>query len=115
MIRKEELQKVQIIAALLLDHGVDVTAHGGRHGSALAAAAYSKNVMMMKLLLGRGANPHAQVGEYNTNALVAALENHRKSRSAYSSGVVVDLLLDFGFDVNAHGVIQESAIASATG
>jgi len=80
VIRKEELQKVQIIATLLLDHGVDVTAHGGRHGSALAAAAYSKNVMMMKLLLGRGA------GEYNTNALAAALENHRKSLSAYSSG-----------------------------
>ena len=34
--------------------------------------------MMMKLLLGRGANPYAQDGEYNTNALVAALENHRK-------------------------------------
>ncbi|OCL00420.1 uncharacterized protein K441DRAFT_534214 [Cenococcum geophilum 1.58] len=71
--RKEELQKVQIIATLLLDHGVYVTAHGGRYGSVLAAAAYSKNVMMMKLLLGRGANPHARVGEYNTNALVAAL------------------------------------------
>lgn len=40
---------------------------------ALAAAAYSKNVMMMKLLLGRSANPHAQVEEYNTSALVAAL------------------------------------------
>ena len=59
---------MQIIATLLLDHGVDVAAHGGRHGSALAAAAYSKNVMM-KLLLGRGANPHAKVGEYNTNLL----------------------------------------------
>lgn len=106
--RKEELQKAQIITTLLLDHG-------GRRGSALAAAAYSRNVMMMKLLLGRGANPHAQVGKYNTNALVAALENHRKSRSAYSSGAVVDLLLDFGFDVNAHGGIQESEIASATG
>jgi hypothetical protein len=71
--------------------------------------------MMMKLPLERGANPHAQIGECNTNALVAALENHRKSRSAYSSGVVVDLLLDFRFDVNAHGGIQESAIASAIG
>lgn len=70
---------MQIIATLLLGLGVDVTAHGGRHGSVLAAAAYSKNVMMMKLLLGRDVNPHAQVGEYNTNALVAALQNHRKS------------------------------------
>ena len=113
--RKEELQKAQIIATLLLDHGVNVNAHGGRRSSVLAAAAYSRNVMMMKLLLGRGANLHAQVGEHNTNALVAALENHRKSRSAYSSGAVVDLLLDFGFEVNAHGGIQESAIASATG
>ena len=75
--RKGELQKAQIIATLLLDHGVNVNAHGGRRSSVLAAAAYSRNVMMMKLLLGRGANPHAQVGEYNTNALVAALENHR--------------------------------------
>ena len=57
--RKGELQKAQIIVTLLLDHGIDVNTHGGRRGSALAAAAYSRNVMMTKLLLGRGANPHA--------------------------------------------------------
>ena len=111
---KEELRKTQVIATPLIDHRVDVNAHGERHGSALAAAAYSKNIMM-KLLLGRGANPHAQVTEYNINALVAALENHLKSRSAYSSGAVIDLLLDFKFNVNAHGGIQESAVVSTTG
>jgi len=57
--RKEELQKAQVIATLLLDYGVDVNAHGGRGGGALAGAAYSRNLMMMKLLLGCGANPHA--------------------------------------------------------
>ncbi|KAF8540648.1 ankyrin repeat-containing domain protein [Trichophaea hybrida] len=111
LICEQELEKALLIATLLLDHGADINAHGGRHGTALAAAAHAGNVGMVQLLLKRRADPRA----HNTNALIAAIEGSHECRDGRFYEAVVALLLDVGVDVNARGGSYGSALATATG
>jgi ankyrin repeat protein len=60
----------------LLSHGADINLAGGRHGSALQAAACREHDEITKLLLKHRANVNAEGGKYGT-ALIAAAANSR--------------------------------------
>ncbi|KAI0320597.1 ankyrin repeat-containing domain protein [Amylostereum chailletii] len=79
------------IVHLLLDHGADVNARGGKYGTAVQAAAYKGRLDVVHLLLERGADVNAHGGEYGM-ALHAA---------AFGGSLdVLRLLLEHGADLN---------------
>ncbi|OCL12159.1 hypothetical protein AOQ84DRAFT_420820 [Glonium stellatum] len=99
------------VLRILLDRGVDINAHGGPHGSALAVAVYRRDTEMVRLLLSRGADPNVQAGGDNENALIALAGSLIWERAeAYE---IATLLLDYGVDVNARGGWHGSALAVA--
>ena len=59
------------IANLFVDHGADVDASGGRHGSPLYAACFAGNAAIVQLLLDHGADPKSS--RRFDNALQASL------------------------------------------
>ncbi|RDL42520.1 Uncharacterized protein BP5553_02499 [Venustampulla echinocandica] len=84
------------IVKALLDAGAD----GGRHGSALqaAAAAFDGSTDVVKALLDAGADVNAQGGEYGT-ALQVALEPRRPMYQDRNQEIA-KLLLAAGSDIN---------------
>ena len=95
------------IVTLLLDRGADVNVTGGDYGSALGAAAYSRdrgNLNIVTLLLDRGADVNVSRGEYGS-ALGNAADRGNLD--------IVTLLLDRGADVNATGGSYGPALGAA--
>ncbi|KAJ7269766.1 ankyrin repeat-containing domain protein [Mycena rebaudengoi] len=76
---------------LLVEHGVDVTAYGGR---ALHAASWAGDNNTVELLLDKGAAADARVAEHGSALCVASRWGHIK---------IVRLLIAHGADVNGHG------------
>ncbi|KAJ7285924.1 ankyrin repeat-containing domain protein [Mycena rebaudengoi] len=76
---------------LLVEHGADVTAYGGR---ALYAASWAGDDNAVKLLLDKGAAINAQVAKHGSVLCVASRQGHIKT---------VRLLIAHGADVNGHG------------
>ena len=102
------------LSQLLLNHGVDVNAYGGRYGSALHAAIARKHDAIIQLLIDKGADVHCY-REYE--------ENNNSTRGSYSplqmaafSGneAAVKVLLAKGAQVNARGGRFGSALPAAT-
>jgi hypothetical protein len=93
------------IVKLLLEHGTDVNAQGGKYGTALQAAAGdygSKDTA--KLFLEHGADVNAQGGYFGT-ALQVAISQGRSD--------TVKLLCEHGADVNAQGGNYGTALQAA--
>ncbi|KAJ7926134.1 ankyrin repeat-containing domain protein [Mycena leptocephala] len=126
------------LAQLLLKHGADVNARGGRHGNALQAASSRGHLDLARLLLEHGADINVQGGPHG-NALQAAssgghlglaqllLEHgadinvqdgpHGNALQAASSGGHLDLarlLLEHSADVNAQGGQHGNALQAAS-
>jgi ankyrin repeat protein len=59
---------------MLLEHGADIGALGGKYGNALQAASRWGHIEIVKVLLERGSDIDVQGGEYG-NALRAAMSN----------------------------------------
>ena len=117
---------------LLLKHGADVNAKGGRYGSALhrAAGGYGRpSPELVKLLLENGAHVNVQGGELG-NALQAAAAGpqntspeprhdpyqwtpQEEAQNLEKSEAIVKLLLKHGADVNARGGKYGSALCAA--
>ncbi|KAI1307434.1 ankyrin repeat-containing domain protein [Xylaria venustula] len=95
------------IAQLLLSQGADVNARGGEHGSALVAACLIRRphrYELVKLLLSKGANIHEKSWFRGTALQVAC----------YQSDIfTVQLLLDYGAQVNAVGGEYGTALQAA--
>ncbi|KAF2711303.1 ankyrin [Pleomassaria siparia CBS 279.74] len=82
------------VIPLLLAHGVQIDARGGRNGTAIQAAALEGRADTVKLLLEQGAS-HAEVDtRYGTPLAAAAEKAHERT---------FDVLLDFGADANRCG------------
>ncbi|KAJ7269695.1 hypothetical protein C8J57DRAFT_1227412 [Mycena rebaudengoi] len=76
---------------LLVEHGADVTAYGGR---ALHAASWAGHDDAVKFLLDKGAAINAQVAKHGSALCVASRRGHINT---------VRLLIAHGADVNGHG------------
>ncbi|KAJ7269782.1 ankyrin repeat-containing domain protein [Mycena rebaudengoi] len=76
---------------LLVEHGADITAYGGR---ALHAASWAGDDNAVKLLLDKGIPVNAQVAKHGSALCVASLQGHINT---------VRLLIAHGADVNGHG------------
>ncbi|RYP42504.1 hypothetical protein DL767_000192 [Monosporascus sp. MG133] len=108
------IERAVQIASMLMDNGADVNALGGEHGSALATAAASGHMILVKILLEHGAHIQIQDGEMDVNALISAVEGSRECRDERSYEAIVQLLLERGADVNALGGVYGNALAAAT-
>lgn len=82
------------VAESLIQRDFDVNAQGGRHRSALAAAASGGHGKMVQMLLEAGADVNSH-GRLHSSALAAA--------SRYGHREIVHMLLDAGADVNSQG------------
>ena len=83
----------QTIAELLIERGADVNCEGGKYGTALQAAAATRDMdPIVELLLEKGAYVNTRGGEYGT-ALVAAARGNNVA--------TLRLLLNAGAVVNA--------------
>ena len=87
------------IVRLLLHHGADT-----RKCHALQAASYRSHIDVMKVLLEKGADPHAQGGHHG-NALQAA--------SRFGNIDALKLLLEKGADPNMQGGKDGTALRAA--
>ena len=97
-----------MIVRLLLDHGANINAQGGKYGNALQAACYEGHEMIIRLLLDHGADVNAQGGTYG-NALQTACCSYDENET------IVRLLLDRGAIVNDHDEGRSSkALQEAT-
>jgi len=65
-----------VVIKLLLDHGADPNALGGKYGTALQAAAVHGHLENVKLLLECGADPAIEGGKYG-NPLKSALAKEK--------------------------------------
>ena len=77
---------------ILIDHGMDVNASSGSHGTAIEAAARYGHERVVELLISHGGNVNSQ---YRHNPLIAAVQEKQRS--------VVWQLLENGADVNSRG------------
>ncbi len=91
----------------LLDKGCDVNAEGGYHGTALQAASFGGDEMMVQLLLEKGADVNAKCGMhmYSTALQVASATGHERA---------VPLLLGKNASVNVKGEGRDSALVKAS-
>ncbi|KAF8490584.1 hypothetical protein JB92DRAFT_2675852, partial [Gautieria morchelliformis] len=88
----------------MLNHGLEVNAHGGQYGYALEVAALWGHDMMVRLLLEKGADMHAHGGEFGSALQAATYNGHH---------TIVQLLLDMGADVEAQGGVYGGALQAA--
>ncbi|KAM0265401.1 hypothetical protein ACHAQJ_000243 [Trichoderma viride] len=92
---------------LLLDHGAEVNAQGGYHGTALNAVCDSFSgtdpIHVVRLLLEHGADVNAEGDEFGTALQAACVRNPG----------IVQLLLEHGADVNARSGIFGTALQAA--
>ena len=93
------------LVQILIEHGVDINAEGGRYGNALQAAAYKGHAKVVQLLVEHGVDINAGGGRYGNALQAAAYKGHDK---------VVQILVDRGADVNAQGVIYGNALCAAS-
>ena len=94
----------QLTESLLLEHSVDVNAHGGRYGFPLEAAARKDSKRDVELLLAAAANVNAQGGYYGTALQAAAFAGSKE---------IVLALLNAGANVNASGGRFGNALQAA--
>lgn len=94
--------------SLLLEHGVDIHAKGGRFGTALQAAVVYQHEWFVRELLERGADVNEQGGLYGT-----ALQAAYSRVSSESAQEMVKILLSHGADVHPKGGIFGSALNAA--
>ncbi|KAJ7048703.1 hypothetical protein C8F01DRAFT_1070277, partial [Mycena amicta] len=78
------------IAQLLLEHGADINAQGGKFGTALQVASLGGHLDLARLLLEHGADVNAQGGLYGNSLQAATYKGHLD---------VVQLLLEHGADM----------------
>ncbi|KAJ7788088.1 hypothetical protein B0H14DRAFT_3504649 [Mycena olivaceomarginata] len=95
----------RLVCRLLLENGAEVSATGGKYGTALQAASIQGHVESVQLLLQYGADVNTAGGVYGS-ALQAA--------SAKGYAEVVCLLLEHGAEVNAAGGTYGSALQAAS-
>ncbi|KAI0272341.1 ankyrin repeat-containing domain protein, partial [Gloeopeniophorella convolvens] len=90
---------------ILLDHGADINARGGKYqSSVLQLAVSTDNLDMVQLLLDRGANVNALGGEYGSALHEAA---------SIGNLDMVQLLLDHGADINVQGGLYGNMLQAA--
>ncbi|KAJ5366656.1 hypothetical protein N7541_000597 [Penicillium brevicompactum] len=85
--------------AIIIEHGGDVDAQGGRYGGPLLAACYGGRENTVRILLSYGADFNAEY-ENQHSAL------HIASRSGY--GKIVQMLLEYGADPNAKNFLCDT-------
>ncbi|KAJ6476661.1 ankyrin repeat-containing domain protein [Mycena vitilis] len=95
------LQMVQ----LMINHGAEVNAEGGRYGTALQAASCVGQVDAVGLLIASGANINLPGGEYGAALHAASYEGHRN---------IVELLIRHGANVNLEGGELGTALQGAS-
>ncbi|KAF7985911.1 hypothetical protein HWV62_43816 [Athelia sp. TMB] len=93
------------IVRILLEHGADPNATGGKYNNALQAASYHGRSIIVGLLLEKGADPNAKGGGRGTALQAACYEGHHE---------VVQLLLKNGANVNAPGGRYGTALTAAS-
>ncbi|KAF7979993.1 hypothetical protein HWV62_40082 [Athelia sp. TMB] len=93
------------IVRILLEHGADPNATGGKYNNALQAASYHGRSIIVGLLLEKGADPNAKGGGRGTALQAACYEGHHE---------VVQLLLKNGANVNAQGGRYGTALTAAS-
>lgn len=90
------------VLTLLLDHGAEVNARGGKFGTALQAACTSGEMKRVRVLLDRGADVNIEGGEYGT-ALQAACATNMIGIMGKDKLSMLELLLEHGADVHTQG------------
>ncbi|KAI0264832.1 hypothetical protein BC834DRAFT_970401 [Gloeopeniophorella convolvens] len=98
-----------IVEHILASGSQDISARGGKHGTAFFAALEVESPTVTRLLLDHGADINAQYGYYIGTAL--------QTVAARGALVIAQLLLDRGADVNAQGGYNGTAlqVAAANG
>ncbi|KAJ7803578.1 hypothetical protein B0H14DRAFT_2613193 [Mycena olivaceomarginata] len=94
------------IVKLLVQHGANVNANGGKYGGALGAAVWKGHQAVAQVLIQHGADVHATAGDQYCSLLQAAVWEGNDN--------MVQLLLDHGADVNADGGWYGSALQVAS-
>ncbi|KAF2124635.1 hypothetical protein P153DRAFT_325872, partial [Dothidotthia symphoricarpi CBS 119687] len=138
---KPDLKK-GTVTKVMLSHGADVNAQGGRYGNALQAASAEGHEQVVKMLLNKGTNVNvnAQGGRYSNALQAASIEGHKQvvkmllnkganvnvnvqggyystalhAASAEGYEQVVKMLLDIGANVNAQGGHFGNALQAAS-
>lgn len=69
-------ENAKAVITLLVDHGADVNARGGKYETAIQAAAAHGHLENVKSLLGRGADPTIEGGKYGSPLQAAVKKKH---------------------------------------
>ena len=99
----------EAVARILIQHGANVNATGGRHHTPLHAACFAGHAAVVRLLLEHGAVPKSR-GLFDNALQAAFLGDHEK---------VALILLEDGFDISNQNdydsILQRAAQAGFTG
>lgn len=99
------------VPKILLEHGADPNAQGGRFGTALCVAAHYGNLPICELLISHGADVNLEGGHWGTALQAAGPRSYPKNSSRNEK--VMLYLIENGADIHVQGGRYGNALQAA--